>query len=92
MPTALVSNLDLNNKIKHASKNNCSYKRCYSNDNITKFKKCLSEVKWSEVLDQIDANNDYNMFVNKFQEIHDQCIPLQWCQYWTRSGCSQFGT
>ena len=42
-------------------------------------KKCLSEVKWSEVLDQIDPNNDYNMFVKKFQEIHDQCIPLKKC-------------
>ncbi len=55
-------------------------------------KKMSIRSKTGEVLDQIDPDDDYNTFVNKFQEIHDQCVPLQWCQYWTRSGCSQFGT
>ena len=32
-----------------------------------------------EVLHDIDVNQDYNMFVNKFQQLYDECIPLQKC-------------
>ncbi len=77
MPTAMVSNLSLHNKDKR--KNTCSYKRCYSDDNISKFKNNLSKVNWNEVLDNIDAEHDYNVFVNKFQELYDESIPLKKC-------------
>ena len=32
-----------------------------------------------EVLYDIDANQDYNTFVTKFQELYDECIPLKKC-------------
>ena len=77
MATALVSNLSL--RANTTQKRNVYYKRCHSDDNISKFKQCLSSVRWGEVLDDIDVNQDYNMFVNKFQQLYDECIPLQKC-------------
>ena len=45
--------------------------------NISKCKQCLSNVRWGEVLDDIDVNQDYNTFVTKFQELYDECISLK---------------
>ena len=77
MATAIVSNLSL--RANATQKRNVYYKRCHSDDNISKFKQCLSSVRWGEVLDDIDVNQDYNVFVNKFQQLYDECIPLQKC-------------
>ena len=44
MATSLVSNLSLQANITH--KRNVYYKRCHSGDNISKFKQCLSNVRW----------------------------------------------
>ena len=77
MATSLVSNLNLRANTIH--KRNAYYKRCHSDDNKSKFKQCLSNVRWGEVLDDIDVNQDYNTFVTKFQELYDECIPLKKC-------------
>ena len=77
MATSLVSNLSLRANITH--KRNVYYKRCHSDDNISMFKQRLSNVRWGEVLDDIDVNQDYNTFVTKFQELYDECIPLKKC-------------
>ena len=77
MATSLVSNLSL--RANTTQKRNVYYKRCHSDDNISKFKQCLSSVRWGEVLDDIDVNQDYNTFVTKFQELYDECIPLKKC-------------
>ena len=45
------------------------YKRKHSVDNINKFKKRLSEEKWQEILDNDDANNDYNPFIEQFNKV-----------------------
>ena len=75
MPTSLVSNLSLNDTI--CIKNSmCSYKRCHSEDNISRLWKCLANVKWDEILDNVDANQDYDTFINKFEELYNKCIPL----------------
>ena len=77
MATSLVSNLSLRANVPH--KRNVYYKRCHSDDNISKFKQSLSNVRWVEVLDDVDVNQDYNIFVTKFQELYDECIPLKKC-------------
>ena len=38
------------------------YRRNHSEDNISRFKNSLSRVNWSEILDGVDANSDYNNF------------------------------
>ena len=53
------------------------YKRHHSDDNIDKFKYRLSDVKWQEVLNNNDANDDYNKFVETFEIVYDECIPLK---------------
>ena len=50
------------------------YKRNHSDDNIDKCKQRLSDVKWQEVLNNIDANDDYNKFVETFEIIYDEYI------------------
>ena len=54
MATALVSNLSL--RANTTQKRNVYYKRCHSDDNLSKFKQCLSNVRWGEVFDDIDVN------------------------------------
>ena len=53
------------------------YRRNHSEDNISRFKNSLSHVNWSEILDGVDANSDYNNFLNKFNELYDECIPMK---------------
>ena len=53
------------------------YRRNHSEDNISRFKNSLSRVNWSEILDGVDANSDYNNFLNKFNELYDECIPMK---------------
>ena len=47
---------------------------------INKFKQRLSDVKWQDVLNNNDANDDYNKFVETFEIIYDECIPLKKCK------------
>ena len=53
------------------------YRRTHSEDNVFRFKNSLSRVNWSEILDGVDANTDYIIFVNKFNELYDEYIPLK---------------
>ena len=46
---------------------------------INKFKQRLSDVKWQDELNNNDANDDYNKFVETFEIIYDECIPLKKC-------------
>ena len=32
---------------------------------------------WGNVLHFYNTNCDYNAFIDKFNELHDQCIPLR---------------
>ena len=75
MPTSLVSNLSLQNT--SVQKSMYSYKRCHSDDNIFRLRNCLANVKWEEVLDNVDANQDYDTFKNKFEELYNEFIPLK---------------
>ena len=49
----------------------------HSDDNITKLKHKLSEIKWCEILDGNDADVDYNKFIETFDNIYNDCIPLK---------------
>ena len=53
------------------------YKQIHSDDNVAKFRNRLFSVNWSEILDGVDANSDYDNFTKKFTEIYDECIPLK---------------
>ena len=50
-------------KQKSNTANMYVYKRNHSDDNVARFKKSLSRVNWSEILDGVDANNDYDNFI-----------------------------
>ena len=77
MPIILSTNLDFINPQKHENK--FIYKRNHCDDNISKFKKRLSEINWQEILDNNDANDVYNTFIERFNEVYDECIPLKKC-------------
>ena len=53
------------------------YKRSFSDGNINNLKQKLSLVKWNELLDGEDADEDYNKFIEVFMSLYDECIPLR---------------
>ena len=61
------------------NKNKFVFKRKYTDDNISHFKQKLSQVDWNGILQGIDADCDYNKFIDKFNELYDECIPLRKC-------------
>ena len=63
-------------KQKSNTANKYVYKRNHSDENVARFKKRLSMVNWSEILDGVDAYSDYDNFIKKFSEVYDECIPL----------------
>ena len=77
MPTVLISNLSLHSKPTNGNK--YKYKRFHNDDNIGKLKTCLSKIKWAEILDKVNVDDDYNTFISKFQDVYDECIPLKKC-------------
>ena len=77
LPTVLVS--DLIPEVKHVSKHNYVYKRQYTDDNIEYFKRELTKVKWKKILSDQNVNDDYDIFVRTFNDLHDKCIPLKKC-------------
>ena len=70
---------DLIPEVKHVSKHNYVYKRQYTDDNIEYFKRELTKVKWKEILSDQNVNDDYDIFVRTFNDLHDKCIPLKKC-------------
>ena len=77
MPTVLSTNLDFISLKKHNKK--FTYKRNHCDVNLNKFKKRLSEIKWQELLDNNDVNDDYDKFTERFNELYDESIPLKKC-------------
>ena len=75
LPTFLSCNLDVVNSKNREKK--YVYKRNHSNDNISKLKQKLSNVNWQETLDNSDVNDDYTTFVETFENLYDECIPLK---------------
>ena len=47
------------------------------NENISNFKQRLSKVKWKEILNDNDVDDDYNLFIAKFENLYDECVPLK---------------
>ena len=77
MPTILSSNIDFTMQ-KQFTKN-VTYKRKLCDANINRLKQKLSNVNWHEVLSNDDVNSDYNKFVDKFNGLYDECVPLRKC-------------
>ena len=75
-PTVFYKNLKM---LKQKSDTNNKYvcRRNHSEDNISRFQNSLSRVNWSEILDGVDVNSDYNKFLNIFNELYDECIPMK---------------
>jgi len=77
LPTILTTNLDL--PLPSKKNNKVRYKRNHTNDNITNLKQKLSGVKWKEILDNNNADDDYNTFLKTFNTLYDECVPLKKC-------------
>ena len=56
-----------------------TYKRINSDANIAKFQQRLSDVKWQEILDNNDADDDYNKFIETFDTLYNECVSLKKC-------------
>ena len=67
MPTVLVSNI--NSKEKSKPKQNALYKRRHTDDNINIFKSNLSKTNLKNILVNGNANDDYDAFVKKFNNL-----------------------
>ena len=83
MPTILSTNLDFISPKKHNKK--FIFKRKHCDVNLNKFnKKRLSEIKWQEVLDNNDVNDDNDKFIERF----NLCSPEGFSQtYFPKGGC-----
>lgn len=53
-----------------------SYKRCYSDEYINKFKCYLSQISFSETLGNPDLNAAFNDFHELFLTIYNSCFPI----------------
>ena len=78
-PTILSTNLDIVNPKK--CDKNFVYKRNHSDGNVSNLKQRLSNVKWNEILDNNDVNDDYDKLVDTFNTIYDECVPLKKCTF-----------
>ena len=54
--------------VNETCENDFVYRRNRCGENINKFQKRLSDVKWQEILNN-NANDDYNKFVESFETI-----------------------
>ena len=77
MPTVLTTRNNLTNHSGSTKK--ITYKRIHTDDNIAKFKQRLIDVKWQEILDNNNANDDYNKFIETFDTLYNECVPLKKC-------------
>jgi hypothetical protein len=75
LPTILVS--DMNFDVKYKQKNKYVYKRCHTGDNIDRFKQELSKINWKTILNNNNADDDYNAFNKIVIELYDKCIPVK---------------
>jgi len=76
LPTVLSTNLDFSAPVKLKKS---QYKRKHTDANIDLFKEKLKAVKWNEVLDNNNANDDYDKFIDTFNRLYDDCIPQKKC-------------
>ena len=80
MPTVLTTSNNLKSKpIADTFNTKISYKRKHTEANTTQFKQKLSNVKWQEVLDGNNAEDDYDKFIETFTTLYDECIPITKC-------------
>ena len=79
LPTIVIGKQNIG--IKERNKNRFYYKRVHNDDNIDQLKKELAKVKWHEVLDETDANHDYDKFVTVFNDMYNEYIPLKKCTF-----------
>ena len=77
LPTVLVSNMC--SKEKEKQKPKVTFKRRYTDDNINLFKSKLSKVDWENILVNANVNVDYTIFLNKFDDLYNECVPLRKC-------------
>ena len=56
---------------------NQSYKavRNYSGANVNRFRTCLSEINWSDLLSDQDPQAAYNKFHSKYSSLYEECFP-----------------
>ena len=66
-------------KFQTAGEKSFVYKRKYTDEIISHFKQKLYQLNWDDALHGSDAGCDHNKFIDKFKELHDQCIPLRKC-------------
>ena len=52
-------------------------KRLYAQTNIAKFKACVRDKNWSDVLSCNDPQSAYTAFYNDFTTMYDECFPLR---------------
>ncbi len=74
LPTVLVE--DHLPKAKRPE-NNFFLRRNHTSDNVNHLKQKLSDIKWHEELEDADANECYNKFVNTLTKLYDECIPVR---------------
>ena len=49
--------------------------RNYSEANVNRFRTCLSEINWSDLLSGQDPQAAYNKFHSKYSSLYEKCFP-----------------
>ena len=73
-----MNNSNIKNVTEKSNNEKCfAYKRKYTEDNIYHLKQKNSPENWIDILHGIDAECDYKMFIERFDYLYDECIPLR---------------
>ena len=58
-------------------KNKFSYGRQFTEEKILEFKQLLDNENWDDILEEMDAENSFKLFMNKFTSSFDLIFPLK---------------
>jgi hypothetical protein len=74
-PTILTADHGRNSPPK--SRDSHYFKRNHNEHSIRRMKEKLSKIDWQNELKNQDANEDYRTFINMFNDVYNDCIPLK---------------
>ncbi len=63
-------------KTNNQKKQRTTKRRIFSEENITKFKNSLRNLRWANVVGENDVNDSFSNFWNEFNMLYEICFPL----------------
>jgi len=55
------------------------YRQQVNERNLSRMKQEVEKINWDDVYNEVDANNGYDTFIDKFDKLYKKCIPVKKC-------------